>query len=342
MVKVKYIIAIVVLALLILVAVGFYWYSGNLNAVDSGVVKEVTIDSGASNQEIATELQQDGLIHSALVFRIYGYFSGQYQSLKAGDFVLSSNNSVDQIFSVLTQGKILTYKITIPEGLTIKETDAYLVGQYGSDGFKAGDFTLAVNQLMKQLPSNLTQTLPQVNISGEGLFLGDTYFLEKSDNLAAVLAQKMLADFQTKALPLVNQSLPTPLQNNYAVLTLASIVEQEAMTKSDRQIVAGIFLKRLANGQALQSDVTVIYGLGLTKKTVLTASDLASSSPYNTYQVKGLTPTPICNPSLESIQAVLNPTSTSYDYFLADSSGALHFAATYQEQLNNEQQYLGQ
>ena len=114
-----------------------------------------------------------------------------------------------------------------------------------------------------------------------------------------------------------------------------------ALTQKDRQIVAGIFLKRLSEGQFLQSDATVAYGLGQTIKKVLDAVDIASDTPYNTYLYKGLPKAPITNPSLISIEAVFQPTLMDYNYFLSDKSGNLHFAVTYEEHLQNRAQYIG-
>lgn len=323
-----------------LVACLMTWSIFILKPIGGDKVVAIEIAPNTSYRQIGQNLQDKGIVRSHLAFDIYVLATGQYSKLKAGRYLLNVSDSTQNIAAILAGGRVANYQLTIPEGLTIKETDQYLVDHYSVYGFGLGQFTNLVANT--NYPTDLLNNFPNIKDNGgEGLYLGDTFdFANQITEIS--LAQKMLDNFSVKVLPSFSQSLPAPLTSKYEALILASIVEKEAITQKDRQIVAGIFLKRLSEGQFLQSDATVAYGLGQTTKKVLDAVDIASDTPYNTYLYKGLPKAPITNPSLISIEAVFQPTLTDYNYFLSDKSGNLHFAVTYEEHLQNRAKYIGE
>jgi UPF0755 protein len=169
----------------------------------------------------------------------------------------------------------------------------------------------------------------------EGFLFPDTYDIP-ANATAHDVVQMQLADFATKAMP---QFAGLSAQQLYATLTVASITEREAQFEADRAPVAGVVDNRLAAGMRLQLDSTVIYGLGVSGGT-LTAQQLATDTPFNTYIHAGLPPTPISNPGVSSITAAVHPTSSSYLFFLSDCSGHNHYSVTEQEHEQQIAQYL--
>jgi len=333
--KIIYLILPIILILLTIV-----WYKYNLRPIYTSKVEEIKIPENTGDEETAELLAEKKLIRSSLAFRIYAFLSQKDKQIKPGNYLISSDLSIPEILDILVLGKVLIFKVTIPEGMKISETDVYLSEHYKDYGFKTGDFEKAVESYKTKLSEGLISVLPQLrNDDLEGIFLGDTYFLNKGDS-AEKLVAKMVANFQEKALPFFNSKLPEPLKNNYEAITLASLVEQEAKTKTDRQLVAGIFLARLKNSDFLQSCASINYLLP-EKKGRLSDSDIAIDSPYNTYKKKGLVPTPICNPSLESLDAVMHPKVSNYYYFLSDKSGKLFFSETLEEHNQLQQQIWG-
>lgn len=255
-------------------------------------------------------------------------------------------------------------KVTIPEGKTVTETASLLEekGVLSKDAFLKAQASFGP----KQYP--WLSALPK-NSSLEGFLFPDTYFFRKAGTADDAIS-KMLDNFEKKfnsaetltdgdqafiipgyeSLNLAKQGRGLSL---YQVMTLASIVEKETGGKqgesqsdkqarliTERKIIAGIFYNRLLKGQALESDATISYITGKNDPSSSSA-DLNINSPYNTYKYAGLPPTPICNPSLSSIQAVLNPTKTDYYYFLhIQPSGEVIYSKTFAEHIQNKQKYL--
>lgn len=319
----------------------YLWYRSSLLPLKESRLEEVKIKENMTNSEISALLFEKGLIRSPLAFKIYGFLTKKYKSIKSGTYIISSELSLPEIFEILVKGKVAVYKVTIPEGLTIEETDDYLARNYSRYGFKKGDFKEAVDNYYSELPEEITKEFPQIlNSVLEGIFLGDTYFLEKESPQKA-LVEKMVNNFKEKILPVIkDKPRPEELRNSYEVLILASIVEKEAKTERDRKLVSGVFLKRLSQDDFLQSCATVNYLLKEKKKR-LTEEDLNISSPYNTYKVKGLPKAPICSPSLESVKAVLNYKDSDYYYFLSDEEGRLYFSKTFDEHLETQKRIWG-
>jgi UPF0755 protein len=329
----KFIIPIVlVLFILLIFTTGALYVKSTIRKPVSTSAEEVgfTIKSGESTQDIGRRLEQDDLIKSSWVFVVYLNFKGQSSSLQAGDYELKRNYSMLEVIEVLTQGKISSGKITIPEGWTNKQIEEE-VAKKGIDTKDGFDQVLSKNydyDFLKESPSGDLQ----------GFLFPETYFLSSRPDSTEVIG-KMLKEFSLTADPKIKSGAGTNGLNYYEILTLASIVEREVTNSGDMKKVASVFINRLQNGMTLDSCATVEYVLG-TKKRILSAEDIAIDSPYNTYKNAGLPPTPIANPGLTSIEAVLHPAETDYIFFFSGSDGKTYFSKTQEEHEALKAQYL--
>lgn len=308
------------------------WFSYTINA-SGGLTDKliVNIPTGSSIKEIAQILQDKELIRSDTAFELYARIGPAHGQLKPGPYQLSRSMSIVQVLDYLSSGKIAVRTFTARDGLTL----AALAQSYESQGFgKASEFTAAVGAA--KLSPVASQVLGNPT-SLEGLLPADTYQLVINDP-ATTLVSKMLTNLDQKVIPVL-QSVPSypGKLTAYQVMTLASIVEKEASTPTDRAGVAGVFYNRLARGIKLESDVTVIY---ITGRIEPTAADLNSNSPYNTRKFAGLPPTPISIPSIDAIEATLKPTASSYLFFIGGKDGNVYYANTYAEHLVNIDKHL--
>ncbi len=277
---------------------------------------------------MASDLSSHQLIGSYWLFRLLVELGPTHGYIPAGPYLIQPGSNLYQIADMMVKGKIAIVKLTFPEGLTNDQ----LADRWASSGLGSKDeFTAATHQTYDF--SFLNDTQPAGNL--EGYLFPSTYQVAIGA-APATLVQKMLNAFQTQVWPLLQGSRPQNLTPNQ-VLTLASMVEKEANTTSDRKLVAGVFYNRLRAGMKLESDVTVNYATG---KNTTSASDILVDSPYNTYKIDGLPPAPIDNPGLDSIQAALQPTPSDYFYFIADGQGVVHFAKTIGEHNANIKKYL--
>jgi UPF0755 protein len=209
-----------------------------------------------------------------------------------------------------------TLKVTLPEGLTTSEM---------------------AKVLSKVLPNFASEVFLADAKGSEGYLFPDTYFFFSTATSGEVLFA-LKEDFDKKTAPLKVEAVAQG-KNWNDILVMASIVEEEAATPEDRRIVSGILWKRLASGMRLQVDATFAYTIGK-GSLELTVDDLKSDSPYNTYMIKGLPPTPIANPGLDSIEAALHPTASLYVYYLSDKNGVMHYSKTFDEHKLAKAKYL--
>ncbi len=285
-----------VLFVFLLFSGGYFMYQLYPKDRNSSDVVSVQIKEGMTRTDIAKLLYDDGLIRNSTVFALYTKFT--HVKILAGIYEISASSSASDIASIINSGKIKTSKITIPEGWRATDIEDYLVNTKHLSQFKGFATTAA---------------------QYEGYLFPDTYEIPidaSTDNLIKLMRDNF--DTRTKGLAI------TP-----DVIKLASIVEREANTDADRPIIASVYLNRLKADMLLQADPTVQYAKGNWKSVTL--SEYTSViSPYNTYLNKGLPPTPICNPGLKSIQAVLSPASTNYLYFF-HANGTSYFSTTLQE-----------
>lgn len=315
-----------------LFATGVFYVKSTVQKPASLSSEEIkfTIESGESTQDIGNRLENDGLIKSSWVFAVYLKYKGQSSSIQAGDYNLKKNYTMLEVIEVLTKGKVSSGKLTIPEGWTNKQVGEEIVnkGIDTEDGFK--------NALSKKYNYSFLKESPSGNL--QGFLFPETYFLTSKADSSEVI-EKMLKEFSLSADPVIRKKISGQSLTYYQILTLASIVEREVTSEEDKKKVASVFLNRLQNDINLDSCATVEYILG-TKKRILSSEDIAIDSPYNTYINKGLPPTPISNPGLKSIEAVLEPAKTDYFFFFSGKDGKTYFSNTQEEHEALKAQYL--
>lgn len=280
----------------------------------------VTIANGQSLSQIARGLTEEHLIRSSFWFVNAVLMIGRKHEVVAGNYYFPQPENVFTVAWRLTHGDYKTNQIktTIPDDSSVNEIAFILKNNYPS--FDTVHFLTIAN-------------------SQEGYLFPDTYYFGPAPTPEDVVAT-MRANFEQKISLATTAAAITAFGKPLSeVITMASIVEREASTMHDRQIVAGILWKRLALGIPLSVDSTLYYLTGRTSSQ-LTTADLANKSPYNTYIHKGLPPTPIGNPSLDAIMATLTPIQTNYLYFLSDKTGTMHYAATLAGQHANQVKYL--
>lgn len=323
-----------VLMIFVLTAV-WIWIAIAVPVAHEEAAVTLEIASGMGVTEIAQELQQLGLIRSQLIFLVYTRVVGNASALKAGTYHIARSSSMREIVEQVVLGKAVSndIRITIIEGWRAKEVKAYLKEK----GLGVAQFDDIVSAGETEGSSSLIFQGKPASTSFEGYLFPDTYNVFP-DTKSKEVIWKMINNFDSKITDEIAAQVVSSPYSFYAMLTLASIVEKEVRTTQERRIAAGIFLRRLEDNYPLESDATVNY---ITEKRVTRASseDIQIPSAYNTYQRVGLPPTPICNPSLDAIQAVLNPEQSDYYFFLTTPDGTAVFSKTYEEHLQYKAQY---
>ena len=283
----------------------------------TGFVLEVAPGTGINL--LADKLEKQGLLESALPLKIYARLY-TLSNIKAGDYLLSRGETSISLLEKLTTGAVRQHSITFPEGWTLSQWRSELAR---SDYLK--------HTLSEQSSAAIATKLGIENQNPEGWFAPDTYVYRTGDSDLSVLNRA----YQTMTIKL-NSLWPErqeglPYLTPYQALIMASIVEKETGTASERAQIAGVFTLRLQKGMRLQTDPTVIYGLGDNFKGNLTRKHLEQKSAYNTYQHKGLPPTPIANPGVDALMAALNPATGKALYFVAKGDGSHYFSASLDE-----------
>lgn len=303
------------LVALLIAAAGLWIYAGPGPKARSGEVTIVTLRKGAGLSQIAAVLEREGVVRSSSVFLAAAQFTGGSRSLKAGEYEFASGASMSSILQAIRDGRIVRRQVTIPEGMTAD----------------------MVVDILNAQPV-LTGVAPT---PAEGSVLPETYDIQRGEDRAAVLKRMTDAHEALMATLWAQRQSGLPFTTENEAITLASIVEKETGIAAERPQVAAVFVNRLRLGMRLESDPTIIYGLtrGRPLGRGLRASELASDTPYNTYRIAGLPPTPIANPGRAAIEAVLNPPKSDALFFVADGTGGHVFAATYDEHLRNVEKW---
>jgi UPF0755 protein len=299
-----------------------------------------TIEAGENGATIATRLERQGVISDAELFRLLLRYWGVDEHLEAGDYLLQRNMPMSEVVSQLQHGRLLAKTVTIREGLRAEEVAHLLAAEGLAD---QEEFIRLVRDdafhydFLRDRPSIAPKTL-------EGFLFPDTYQFAVNISTTALI-DTMLQNFdQRVTIDMRQQALDNGL-TLFQALTLASIVEREAVIPEERPIIASVYLNRLRRGIYLEADPTVQYAKGYDVSTgtwwpPLKAEELRTvDSPFNTYIHPGLPPGPICSPGLASLEAVLNPAQTNYLFFLAKGDGSHVFAETFEEQLANQEKY---
>lgn len=316
----KKLLTVGILLLAAFLAAFFYWMQGNrpVNLTDKSN-KIFVINRGDSVREIGNNLKSNGLIRDAVVFFLYIKVNDQDKNIQAGSYRLSPSMSLPTIISELNHGTLDIW-ITIPEGFRAEEI---------------------ADLLEKEIPSYEDNWREVLNLN-EGYLFPDTYLIPR-DATAETVVSVMRGNFDKK---IEDVDLTSGDARIRRAVIIASIIEREAKSDSEKPLISGVIKNRLDIGMALQVDATIQYAKGYDENTKkwwspVTIEEYKSvNSTYNTYLITGLPPTPISNPGIEAIRAALNPLDTPYFYYLHDSSGKIHPAKTGAEHAANVAKYL--
>lgn len=319
-----FIVSIVVFAHLLFFA-GVFSVASYYFSPASKVSKQVSVvvPKGASATVIGKMLQEKGLVHSDLVFRISVWKQRIGNSLQAGTFVLDAANTPDEIARALTRGTNDVW-VTLVEGWRNEEVSEELRAALG----ETFDEKAFLNDTRKE----------------QGFLFPDTYLFSKEATSGSVL-RVLRSTFDKKVTQEIRDGITKQGLLLQEGVTMASLIEREARKAETMRMVAGILLKRLQAGWPLQVDATLQYIHGYDAKektwwTNPTAAEKSLKSPYNTYSNPGLPPGPIANPGLNALKAVANPTPSEYWYYITDPQGVMHYAKTIEEHNANVQKYL--
>jgi UPF0755 protein len=317
------------------------WYRWSIASVDSGNEgrSTVRIEAGSSTKQIARILQSEGIIRSPLAFRILAKRMGSDGKLQAGTFILMPSMSAREIIDALLHGKAQEIAVTIPEGFTARDIDRLLVGK-GLSG--TGTFLDCIQSCDLQKFSFLPSAEGLASRGGtvEGYLFPDTYFVNVDAFSAEQFLQRLLTTFRDRVADVSTDKVAASGRSLHEIITMASLIEEEAITDAERPVVAGILWKRFDQKMGLGVDATVRYILDKPTGTI-TAGDLNVDSPYNTRKFRGLPPGPIASPGLASISSALKPAESKYWYYLHDREGKIHYAETNEQHNLNRIQYLG-
>ena len=278
------------------------------------------ISEGRNLNEITEQLVEVKILRDSFRFKLLIFIFNKRESLKRGHYKLEANATALDLLDILVDGKESLYSIYFSEGLTFSEM---------INKIKAN------KNIKKKLKSYDNESILKVISSDkkyvEGLFFPDSYYFYKDtsdieilQNAHTILKRKLQSAWD-------NRSAELPYKDMYEALIIASIIEKEVGIIEEAPIIAGVFVNRLNLGMPLQSDPTVIYGMRERFKGNITRKDLKRDTPHNTYTRKGLPPSPISLPSLNSIKAALNPATTNALYFVAKGNRRHHFSATLKE-----------
>ncbi len=297
----------------IVAVAGFYYLIRSFQ--DPGPLETNThfmVRQGNGLAEIASNLERNGIVDDARIFR---YVTMTYlrngATLKAGEYEIKAHASMKDVMETLESGKSILYSVVLPEGLTVRQ----MMNRLKEDPVLEGD-------IPAELPA-------------EGSLRPDTYKFSRGTRRTEIISQMRAAQDKMVEQIWEHRDPDLPIKTKQEFVTLASIVEKETGKEDERAHVASVFINRLQKGMRLQSDPTIVYGLfggdGKPSDRPIYKSDLAKQTPYNTYLVKGLPPTPIANPGRAALEAVANPWRTNDLYFVADGTGGHVFASTLDE-----------
>lgn len=314
----------------------FVYISMSLSPVspESGsreVVVEIPVSTTAN--QVGDILKQNGLVRNDLVFSLYARYTGMDSRIKAGEYILNDSYSTPELLGKLVEGRLAELSFTVPEGYTTAQIADLLAARGLADRQK---FLQAVSEGEFSYP--FIQGLPKGEKRLEGYLFPDTYQVDRECTEESIIDMMLSRfagvieelDYQARA-----ESIGITL---HEALTIASMVEREAMVDDERSLIAGVIHNRLDIDMPLQVDATVQYALGTTKPT-LYYEDLEIDSPYNTYKIYGLPPGPIAMPGRNSLMAAVQPETTEYFYYVAKPDGSHAFAATLAEHNANRERY---
>jgi UPF0755 protein len=300
-------------------AVGVYlywvWHHPLYPGTETYVVKP-----GTSMRALARQLEERDVIAERYTMTWLGFLTGRSRQLKAGEYRFRRGISAKELLDQIVAGRVVEYPLVILEGWNFRQMMRAIEG--------SSKLTKTLTGLS---PSAIMQRLGHPELHPEGRFYPDTYYYSAGTTDLMILTRAFERMQKTLQDEWDNRDSDVPLKNMNEALTLASIIEKETGNPDERRLVAGVFVNRLRRGMRLQTDPTIIYGLGETFDGNIRLTDLRRDNPYNTYTRKGLPPTPIAMPGGESISAALHPDTTDAIFFVARGDGSHVFSATLED-----------
>ncbi|MED3571520.1 endolytic transglycosylase MltG [Cytobacillus praedii] len=337
--KIVLIIAIIlVITVGAIAGVGYFYIKSAIQPVDPDNKKEkiVEIPIGSSSTGIGKILENNGIIKDARIFKYYVKFKNE-TGFMAGEYTLNPSMTIPEIINSLKTGKLqeeLVFKLTIPEGKQLEQIAGIIAektNRSAAEVMKQLNDPSMIKSLMGKYPDLLTDDILDKDIKYplEGYLFPATYSFYKENPTIEEIITPML----DKTVDVLDEYRIAMEERGFSVhelLTISSLIEEEATEKVDRNKIASVFYNRMETGMPLQTDPTVLYAQGEHKDKVL-YKDLEIDSPYNTYKYPGLTPGPIANAGVVSIEAALVPDESDFLYFLATSTGEVLFSKTLEE-----------
>ncbi|QSX32176.1 endolytic transglycosylase MltG [Shewanella avicenniae] len=313
--------AVFSLAALVAVA-GFWAYQQTVQLAQQPLVvaeaQELALQRGVSFRKLGKILAEDKLIAYNWRWKLLGKLHPELTQIRSGLYEITPSDTVTTLLQRIASGDEKRFVLTLIEGKTIQEWRQYLQKvphlSVDNDVFNK---VLAANGDSSELP--------------EGKFFPDTYQYRASSSIETILSQSYGKMQQQLAEIWQNRDSNLPLESPYELLTLASIIEKETGQESERPLIAAVFINRLRKGMRLQTDPTVIYGMGDRFDGNIRRKDLREATPFNTYVIKGLPPTPIAAPGRESLLAAAHPADVNYLYFVSRNDGSHIFSSTLAE-----------
>ena len=314
----------IILIVIILSALAGLFASNWLQDEEKRVVSEETrniiVANGSSMRGFAEHLVNQGILEEKWSFLFWARYRGLASSLKAGEYQVPAGATMSDLLQLITSGKVIDYPVTFIEGWNFKQLREALSKQEN------------LRQLADKLDDQaVMKAIGAEGVHPEGRFYPDTYHYTATMSDLDILQQSYgkMSDFLNQEWAKREEGLP--LKNKDQALILASIIEKETGAAEERPLIAGVFTNRLRKGMRMQTDPTVIYGMGDAYKGNIRKKDLLKDTPYNTYTRSGLPPTPIAMPGGDSIRAALHPAETKALYFVAKGNGEHKFSATLSE-----------
>lgn len=303
-------------------------------AIDAPVL--MTVESGTAFSQLARRMESEGYVDDALWLRLYGRLNPEQTRIKAGDYELQPGMTPIAMIDAMVEGKVKLWSVQFIEGRTFADMRA----------------ALAAEERLKKLTTDWTaeQVMEAVGAQGqhpEGWFYPDTYLFSSDESDLDILKRAYNRMVRVLDEEWQNREQGLPYDSPYEALIMASIVERETGVPHERQEVSGVFVRRLHKGMRLQTDPTVIYGMGDDYDGRIRTRDLRTYTPYNTYRISGLPPTPIAMPARAAIHAAMHPAEGDTLYFVARGDGSHTFSRTLAEhqravrefQLNRREDY---
>jgi UPF0755 protein len=308
---------------LLAVGIGYYVYIQALSKPLENRQLQLEIPAGVGVSWLANHLQAQGVIENKYLLRAYLWMNNRNLNIKAGEYTLVDIDSIPELIEKVENGRVIQYAITLIEGKTFQEYINLLKSQ-----------KRLADELNGMSNAEIMRAIGAPGEHPEGQFAPETYLFHKGESDMDLLKQSYLRQQTVLRDVWANRASDVQVKTSYELLTLASIIEKETGDAIEREIISGVFNNRLRIGMKLQTDPTVIYGMGDAYKGNIRRKDLRTDTKYNTYTRYGLPPTPIAMPGEAALLAAANPENTKALYFVGKGDGTHYFSSTLKEHNN--------